>query len=309
MYCKYAWNAGATAANVLADITAILTGTTDKTGLSASCDQTNTNIISTIAAGWELYDDTAGTNRKCVRTAIHDDVTNYLYVTVDTNTANKILIAAFESWNASTNTGTNQVASSDTNNYITVALASAGYVLFFATPKGLGFTTSAGGTGVGNCVFFCQRTRKSAWDTVANGYPPIAAWWSRGANLYLIAGIRALSNTGSDLVGTGIVMDLLSPCFRMVYNVAGLSGVTPSTAFPDANKTKKYGLFDISITGSTGSSATATIGNVGGSVSELNDIWFLGTIAATHEISEIICNGKTYVVWVLGNTKYAIRKG
>ena len=53
---------GASQANVLADVVAILTGTTDKTTLSASCSQENTYIVSGAGtpAGWEAV--TGGLN-------------------------------------------------------------------------------------------------------------------------------------------------------------------------------------------------------------------------------------------------------
>lgn len=51
MNAKYTYVAGATAANILADLVAILTGETNVNNLSASCNKPFTTIESITAAG------------------------------------------------------------------------------------------------------------------------------------------------------------------------------------------------------------------------------------------------------------------
>lgn len=57
MYSRYNYTSGATQAQIVADIVAILTGTTSTASLSSGCDTTNSFINTTYnAAGWSLYD-------------------------------------------------------------------------------------------------------------------------------------------------------------------------------------------------------------------------------------------------------------
>lgn len=52
MYCDYVYVAAANPTQISADIKALLTGETNKANLSASCNQTSTELYTTDAAGW-----------------------------------------------------------------------------------------------------------------------------------------------------------------------------------------------------------------------------------------------------------------
>ena len=63
MYVKYAWLAGATSVNVLADVVKILCGETNTGNLSASCDVTNTVYLAdSVAPNWTIYDQVSTTS-------------------------------------------------------------------------------------------------------------------------------------------------------------------------------------------------------------------------------------------------------
>ncbi|MBF0341892.1 MAG: hypothetical protein HQL95_13155 [Magnetococcales bacterium] len=177
MNAKYTYVAGATAANILADLVAILTGETNINNLSASCNKPFTTIESITAAGWTLHDAAAGTNAKCLKAPLADDATTFKYVVLDTNTAGYVITKVYETWNATTHVGTNLAFNSDVVGYQQrVSTTVTGTIYLFATARfmllaslysGLwGSSTNAGPSG---CF---ERTRAGAWDTVTAGWPP-----------------------------------------------------------------------------------------------------------------------------------------
>jgi hypothetical protein len=179
MYAKYMYSASATAANILADLVAILTGETTVANLSASCDKPNTTILATIASGWELHDAAAGTNAKCIKAVLADDPTKFKYVVLDTNTAGYILAKVYEAWDATGHTGTNMAYNSNvTTASQQFSTSLSGAVHIFSSARFLVFASvyngiwgSATGTGPSGCL---ERTRACPWDTVAAGWPPYA---------------------------------------------------------------------------------------------------------------------------------------
>lgn len=183
MYAKYVSQSGASRANVVADIVAILSGTTDKTTLSADCVQASTEIIATgTAAGWTVHDATVGTNKQVIKAPFADDATKHKYLLLDFNTNTSYLyINGFEDWDATAHTGTNQLDPTVTyyhHQYANVASyemtfhisASARHMIILTyqgtTRKGTYSSAGQGPSGI------FERSRMLPWDTVANGYPP-----------------------------------------------------------------------------------------------------------------------------------------
>jgi hypothetical protein len=106
MYAQYVYKAGSTKANVLADIVALLTGTTNKALLSADCVQVNTEILTTESvAGWTLHDGAAGTNR-VILSAPCEDAVFTKYVGIDINTDGNFKFGGASTWDAVAHTGT-----------------------------------------------------------------------------------------------------------------------------------------------------------------------------------------------------------
>lgn len=168
MYARYDYNAAATLAQVVSDISLLLTGTTNKASLSASCNQTNTVIISTVAAGWSVFDAAAATNAQVLR-ALNGDGTTYKYMFFQL-TATTLDVRCYESWNATTHTGTNLAAGYGTSSAFSTA--SGGTVFLFASVQYVHFLGWTGGT-FGQTFSVMERTRASAWDTPANGVIPV----------------------------------------------------------------------------------------------------------------------------------------
>lgn len=111
MYCKYIYVAGATTANILSDIVALLTDSaTTVDQLSASCDKAGTELIRTRPGGWTMYDSWTST-RNILSQAPWDSAQGYttpalLDLEVTTTYLN---IRLHETWNNTSRVGTNTV--------------------------------------------------------------------------------------------------------------------------------------------------------------------------------------------------------
>lgn len=160
MYAVYCYKAGSTTSQVISDIVLIATGTTNVGSLSASCVQANTSIVSTVAAGWSVWDASAATNGQVLR-AVNADGTTYKYFGLTLTSTSAISFTACESWNASTHTPTNYQTQSSTWD-----ATNGGYFYIYATPRNIiisPWTTT--GTKDIICTFEFSR------DSIPAGYP------------------------------------------------------------------------------------------------------------------------------------------
>ncbi|MBF0097505.1 MAG: hypothetical protein HQM04_16690 [Magnetococcales bacterium] len=191
MFAKLVYNAGSSAANVLSDVVAILTGTTNVANLSAACNQAVSSITATVAAGWSVHDASAGSNAQAIRAPNADS--GYKYVVVDTNTAGAIFTKVWESWDNSAHTGTNLAYNSDATAYSQrLDLTNGGTLYIFASARflmlassvaaGWGSPTNGGPSG---CF---ERTRACVWDTPAFGFP---------VSLFINFGYAIAADTGA----------------------------------------------------------------------------------------------------------------
>lgn len=177
MYTKYVYNAGATQAQVLADIQAVLTGETNKANLSAGCDKTNTLIQATIAAGWTTYDANAGSGSVVIKAPLADDAATFKYVRLYVPNATTFRKTVYETWNASTHAGTNMVYYSDQDAYNQrLDLTNGGTMHIFSSARFLMLASETSGgwasssyNGPDGCF---ERTRLLPFDTIAYGMPP-----------------------------------------------------------------------------------------------------------------------------------------
>ena len=213
MWAKYAYNSGISQANILADIVAILTGTTDKATLSAGCNQANTEIINTYDnAGWTVHDAAAGTNAKVIKAECQGDAAQFKFVEINTDTAGQIFAGLWESFNGTTHVGTNAAYGSKTTGHGqryatgTVGLmyisASSGRILLYGVSSaGNGISNSAG-TATG--IF--EGGREFTWCDVGQGFTPAAQLRSPGS-LYAT---RHKDATGNVQVGASVSTSMLT---------------------------------------------------------------------------------------------------
>jgi len=319
MFARYNYIAGSTVANIMADIVAILTGTTDKATLSASCDQANTYIYNTYTnAEWILHDNAAGTNRVVLKGARFDAPTGYEYAMLDfSSVANKFGIKLYETWNETTHTGTNVALvstnlSSNTAFYQRINTSAGGSTIIYANKGRCILFQGNTSTGYGDDTYKAwlgcmQRSRLSPWDTVAAGYPISAVVF--GASMFSnlsysgapLAVCRIKNSAGGDL--TNSVECTLKSAW---IGCGGLTLATPikSTSYyetqsPVFKVPDGLGGFYAPLTNIYANNPYR--GHLGGSFSDVCDVW-LG-VAYPFNLDEVVTGGKTYVF--LQNTKDA----
>jgi len=198
----YAYSAGATQANVLSDLVAIFTGTTDVNSLSASCNKSLTTITATTPAGWTLHDGSSGTNKKVIKAPYLDSGDKY--VELDSYSTTNITLYMYETFNATTHTGTNKTGNS-TYYPQRQDLTAGGKFYLFSSARYLAMvsdvTAGYGDPTRGGMTICSEFKPLCPW---AAGYPA-AALWLTGAlfyyskELYLI---RAKGNDNSDKTGS-----------------------------------------------------------------------------------------------------------
>ena len=110
MYAKYVYTAGATDDQVLDDTFEIFVGETDVNNLSAGCDKTNSLILFNYSTSpWVDFDDVSATER-IMRLESSDDAGVYKYVGWNHDGVDELAFTIMESWDAGTDTPTNEVA-------------------------------------------------------------------------------------------------------------------------------------------------------------------------------------------------------
>lgn len=133
MYAVYCYKNNAVIAQVLSDIMSILTGTTDKTTLSASCVQINTGITSVEPAGWEMHDASAGANLSIIK-SLNQDGETYNYYGLKIASGTSLEQYGYEAWNAGTKVSTNQVTTGDLSSW---SQSGGGFFYIYATRKNI----------------------------------------------------------------------------------------------------------------------------------------------------------------------------
>jgi hypothetical protein len=145
--------------------------------------------------GWTLHDAAAGANARAY-TAVCKDGVRQKTVVIDFNTANRVYVKTYESWNATTHTGVNIChLSNDSNDGQQINLTAGGKLYAFATVRYLILFSSNGGV-IGSALYssFCgcfETFTDNSEDTSAVGVP---CWlWANGGRLALSAGSYPLS--------------------------------------------------------------------------------------------------------------------
>lgn len=137
MYAVYNYVAGASQANIIADVVKMLTGETNKANLSADCVQANTSITASFAsAGWSVYDASAGTNYQVLR-ALNNDGSTYKYVGVKADSSSVWRLAIYESWNSSTHVATNPAENAISGTSMSWNPTAGGYIYIYASARSI----------------------------------------------------------------------------------------------------------------------------------------------------------------------------
>lgn len=189
MYSKYSYNIGATKANILADVVAILTGTTDKALLSAVCDETNTEILTTYdPAGWTVHDATpVQADTVVLKSPCEGDAAQFKYVSVQvTDTpAERIKLQLWDTWDEVTaHTGTNP-AGNTTDGYSQRWSSTTIGTLYICANSGLLYILSqlSGVLGSATSNFaamVAEGSRGFNWCDVGEGFMPACIFPATG---------------------------------------------------------------------------------------------------------------------------------
>lgn len=336
MHAYYDYRTASTPTQILQDVVKLLTGTTDKTQLSAACILETTEILSVVPAGWVLYDN-GGDAANSVMLASNIDVSNFngtqaqLDASVEagrTSANSKFMLVfitdTYISFRPCESATTNRVMVNECYRYngnidgqriytgtggVIRINASARHAVMYAMNRGkdsVGNGTNFSPTGV------FERTRRSGWDTNISAYP-VSVLMAGGSHIGArpsfprIRGIGGTDLTGisaSALVGS-------TATGSVVYN--GCDGEQSSDAIKSLVKTSDGTLKHMFRPLWPGLPKEAFIG---GDISAFADFWQttpnIGNIGDT-----LICGGKTYELWASGTNsngigigfRYAVRMG
>lgn len=310
MYATLAHNPSATINEVLSDIVAVATGETVVSNL-LSTSLVSSAINATVPAGWTLHDDVSATE-KVITAAITDDPTRSKFIRFYVS-GSEIQCQFYKSWDNVAHTGvvyqqyvwggsasgtTKSVASIDAT-FGTVTCISASAAHFASTHLYNNEQTSY------HPVIITEHNRESPWDTVANGYIPIATLWGDTGN----NGTWTTSHQSWNFP-EGPISDTLDWDYSSGYDsrgVAGLNtvGMRPEAAqmesclnipqrMLDVNKQEMIPLQPIRITGYDGY-------HIGGNISTKCNMYIVGNLNAGWN-SKIISGGVEYRVWPILDT-------
>lgn len=179
MYAVLSYLSGSDRANLLSDIVAIITGETNTANLSANCDAANTTISAAIAvAGWSVYDAAASADSQVLRAAHHDNASSYKLAEIVLDASLNLDMRAYEDWNSTTHTGTNQSGNSITQYEQRVQSGAAGKLYIWATARFIaifGTDASNGGDEASSGpTILAEHSRIPPWNTSSNGVPSFA---------------------------------------------------------------------------------------------------------------------------------------
>lgn len=299
MYASYFYSAGATAADILSDVVAILTGETTVADLSTSCDKTNTTITASArVAGWTVHDASAGTNAQVIKAVIADNDSQYKYLRIDTNTTGYIFVALYETWDETAHTGTNAVNYAATNSYHQqISTTRGGRIEISASVRHACFyakiPTSEWGAplSVNYPLMILERTRLSIWDTVANGYLPVISSNTFNSGYETR---RRDADGGADVSTTSASVVLFTPFADSL--------LTTTTCHFTNGTTNYYPLVPFGYN-------KESDWHLGGWVSKMADI-YLTVKYSLGTGDTITLDGNDYIVWGLAaGNNLAVRKG
>jgi len=307
MFCKYITTSSPDKVQILNDLKLIYTGETDVNNLSASCNKSSTELITTTAAGWTVHDADPFSDGKVVvlKAPVADDATEFKYVVLDFRTAaTSFYIQVWKDWDATTHTGTdlayggktptyNQRVLNNINVPTTFWMFSSARYLLSITEYGTIYAPQAG-IGATGCL---ERSRDLPFDTVARGISPY--FWT---NLGLIfttdyLGYAPEMVDSSDTLATGGVNGVVGLFYKF-----GSIGIDNDIAIPSGSSQK--------ILDASGNQVVpfypiyalnyAKMPAPYGEISSLCDIWLIPRLLYSHK--DVITKGGIEYICMRQNT-------
>ncbi|HIJ84110.1 MAG TPA: hypothetical protein HPQ00_07880 [Magnetococcales bacterium] len=182
MYCKYVYHSGATYANFAADMAKLLTGETSLSNLSAQCNIAKSELVTIVPAGWTVHDAAPGGDYQVLKAPWADNQ-GYKYAKVgslyDSSSSSYINICiGYESWDASTHTGSEMVYLSNMGLYAQRFNPNGpGTLYLFSSSRfmmllGMTASGSVGGSTYQGPSGLFEHTRCMSWCTAARNVGP-----------------------------------------------------------------------------------------------------------------------------------------
>lgn len=321
MYAEYYYVAGATEIDILSDLVALITGTTDVNQLSASADKTKTTIVSNVAADWQVWDDQSASGYVVLRRLITDSTQYYKYVRLRLS-GGSIYLELYRDWNNTTQSGTDLTYLSNSSAYAQrYDLGAGGLVALVCTPSLLGLLSSTpigwGSPTGGGPTMIVERTRDSVWDIPDSGVEgseiPVLWWNPYLTSAYTPRRLRMNTTTGtlsSTLTGVTARYSVMN---EQGYNVqtvsnglASVNGGLMQTDFTNSSS-QSYILSPAFVRG--GPYDDMRYSSLGGSISDRSDVW-IAPARLGAPLDSITVGTSTYVLWPFsGNGRIAVPGG
>ncbi|MBF0146353.1 MAG: hypothetical protein HQL84_10070 [Magnetococcales bacterium] len=284
MYCRYAYDAGATYANFVADMVKLFTGETSLSNLSAQCNLARSELITTVPAGWSLHDAAPGGNFQVLKAPWADNL-GYKYAKVGSllDSGSPVNIChGYETWDATSHAGTGLSYLSDSGIYAQRFDPNGSGVLYlFSSARFmmmLGVTASGlvgGSTFMGPSGLF-EHTRAMPWCTADNQVGPWGwtnfAWY--GSYDTGFSPIRC-KRRSSGLLETGC---------NLALGVPGGHGITSSlgSGYPEHSladtTTMAVPMYPLILTGIAWDQASnGGVSGYHGNLSSVCDVWGIQT--------------------------------
>ena len=203
------------ATQILADVTAILTGETVVGNLTGNIDVGASSINTTFeTVAWTLYDDVSA-DTKVFRLPVHDDPTAYFYVEIFKQSVNEVHHRIWESWDNVTHAGTESIYYNSGVNklFMCIAYSVVGFKInFTATARHLLCRSDYNLNDINYLAGFVQYDRGEVWDTVADGFKPVISTYNSGG--FFSDRVHALPHRRSNGAVTYGALGIMYPATR-----------------------------------------------------------------------------------------------
>ncbi len=238
MHTTYKYIPGATPANILTDLIAILTGETNPANLSADCDQANTTISTTVSvAGWTVHDSAASATSQVIKAPYVDDGTAFKYLEIKIDSY--IETWGYETFDEVNHTGTNKTGNTTSSYYYqSFDESNGGTIHLFSSPRFIAYSSQESNGWGGyydGMTIAAEHSRNQPWNTIASGYPAFALLFTG----YLFSGYEANYFTR---VKDVLNADLVGSNAKSYIATSGCSynDLSSSSHFPVGTETKVY---------------------------------------------------------------------
>jgi len=305
MYTKYTYSTNNTT-DICADLTALFTGETNPSNLSATC--VSAAITTTTVAGWTLHDQ-INTTTVVIKAPYSDNTGFNKYIKISV-LSDGISIIGYETWNATTHVGTFETTNPVDASARQPINVSGGDIHIAATAKYLfilaKYASTWGDSINGGALIASEYSRKQKWNTAGNNYPNFCIIHSQGFSDNLAtSGVffpRIKANDGSDISGVAKLSSIGVSPDKFNDSSSMPTGATSKTQ--DAIGEYIAPILPIWLQNNI------NFGSVIGEISSLSDLWLApNTLFSDGEVLPLSDTGQNYIALRAStNQKYLVKQ-